>query len=241
MNGYVSHLNPHDMNHSEYEQRRNALLAQWQEARPEYSGPGRRFTLDGIMNYREWMQAKPRILFLMKENRAPDGDWEPIEGINTYSNSFSTNIARWRQIIREVYVHSTRDLSHGNIELPDSFQDIALIEIKKMNEGAGSSSKPDIRKYAERDKDFLKQQFDLIDPQVVVCGYTIEEYGDIIYKEEPWDKIIGLKNCHCYKHRNRLVIDMYHPSTRSHARARELSEILTSMLKDGNVFMHFDW
>lgn len=50
---------------------------------------------------------------------------------------------------------------------------MAVVNIKKSN-GAKSSDMKDIMSYAEWDKAFLKEQIELINPTVIVCGGTYE-------------------------------------------------------------------
>jgi len=47
--------------------------------------------------------------------------------------------------------------------------EIAIIEVKKLNEGRGSSSYYNIRNFARQDKDFIKEQIELINPDIVFC------------------------------------------------------------------------
>lgn len=229
------------MNETEYEKSRDALFKRWKEARPEYEDKvdGKRFSHDGIMNYEAWINSVPKILFLLKENRAAKNEWEPWDGI-TVGNIFSKNIARWRQIIIELFKNPAKELSFSNIELPETIDDIAIIEVKKLNEGKGSSNYYNIKNYAIKDKDFLKEEFELINPDIVVCGNTGDYYGDIIY-EDSLEALINDSECYCYKHGNRLVIEFYHPSTRSEEKEKELFEILCRMIKNGNVFEKFNW
>ncbi len=75
-----------------------------------------------------------------------------------------------------------------------------------------------INKYAESDRAFLKRQIELIDPTVIICGYTIKSLNIILYNT----KKKGVKN---YKKphkdwhystkindKNVIVLDFYHPA-----------------------------
>ncbi len=228
------------MTKEEYQTETNDLFERWQKDRPEFKEEGKRFLIDGIMNFENWLIAKPKILFLLKENRAAEDDWEPSDGINTQANKFSLNVARWTQIIRELYCNPDANPSFDDIILPVSFNDIAIIEVKKLNEGKGKSSTSNLRKYARMDRILIQQQMELINPEIIICGNTCDLYGDIIYGDEEWEKLISFPYYACYKHRNRLVIDLYHPSTIS-IDDKELFEILCKMIKDGKVFDKFSW
>ena len=138
-------------------------------------------------------------------------------------------------------MNSTKEISITNLELPETINDIALIEVKKLNEGRSTSDDKEINMYAKIDKDFIKEQIDLINPDIILCCYTGEAYADHLFIEDAWEKLISISKCNCYKDFNRLVIDFYHPSTRSDERAKELFDILCKMIKEGNVFKKFSW
>jgi hypothetical protein len=234
-------INYNFMTKEDYTTKTDDLFKRWLKERPEYKGEGKRFSIDGIMNFDNWIATNPKILFLLKENRADEDDWEPSDGINTQANRFSKNIARWTQVIREMYANPNAEPSFDDIVLPVAFNDIAIIEVKKLNEGNGQSSPADLKRYAREDKLFIQEQLEIINPEIIICGNTCELYGDIIYGDEEWERLIYFPHYACYKHRNRLVIDLYHPSQRANSKDREIFEILCRMIKEGNVFEKFNW
>lgn len=232
------------MNSAEYTKRKDDLFSRWKQARPEYESEGKRFSDDGIIDYDAWSKSKPKILFLLKENWADEENWEPSWGISSYANLFSKNIALWSNLIKELYYHPEKVLNNDSILIPKKISDLAIMEIKKVNEGKPSSSDHEIQNYAIRDRDFIIEQIELINPDVILCGKTGEIYGDDIYGDEPWDELINIKgksfgSVSCYKHRNRLIIDFYHPSY--WAGSSELFDSLNRMIIEGKVFQFFNW
>jgi hypothetical protein len=234
---------------TEYKQKQNALFKKWKRARPEYEAEGKCFPIDGIADFDKWLEAKPKILFLLKEIYCDPKEWEPHHGITSGSNIFSKNIARWHVILQTLFKDPSKKLSFTDICLPPTIEDVALVELKKANEGCTTSSYKDIAEYAARDKEFLKEQIDIIQPEVIFCCGTGDFYGDILYGDEPWEQIAVSaqvswskhpnKKCYCFKHRDRLVIDFYHPSARGHN--EELFSILCDLVRRGRVFEKFDW
>lgn len=231
------------MTEAEYQKSQAELFARWKQARPEYDNEseGKRFSLDGIQNFDAWENSIPKILFLLKENRAPEDEWEPCQGINRDANPFSINITRWRQLIIDSYQKSPKEPSFSPLELPEHVNDIAIIEVKKLNEGKGSSSYNDIRYYARKDRDFIREQIELINPDIIFCCSTGDFYGDDIYGDEQWEHLVHDSRCDCYKHGNRLVIDFFHPSTRSGEKEKELFDIINRMIRQAKVFEKFNW
>lgn len=231
------------MTKSDYELKRDELFSRWKQERLEYENKaeGKRFSLDGIQNFEAWEKSVPKILFLLKENRAAEDDWEPSWGINRDANPFSWNVIRWRQLLIDFYNKTPEEPTFLRQELPESVNDIAIIEVKKVNEGKGSSSYSDIRNYARRDRDFIKEQIELINPDIIFCCNTGDFYSDDIYGDEPWEELIKDSRCVCNKHSNRLVIDFFHPSTRSGKREKELFDILNRLITNGRIFEKFNW
>ncbi len=227
------------MNKEEYNKKLADLFQRWQNSNPDFNKDGNRFTIDGIINFEKWGKAFPKILFLLKENFSED--WDPIDGINPNNNNvFSLNIARWWYIINSLYKYPHIMPDIENVDLPNLIDDISIVELKKLNEGKNISKNSDLKYFAIKDKEFIKEEIDLIDPNIVICANLGDIYGDNIY-DDPWEKIISDSKCHCYKHNNRLVIDMYHPSTRSYKREVELFNVLCRMIVNGKVFQYFDW
>jgi hypothetical protein len=234
------------MTKSEYDLRIDELFSRWKQARPEYDNESedKRFSLDGIEDYDQWSKSKPKIVFLLKENCASDDNWEPRERIDRDANDFSLNIIRWRQLLIDLYNKSLNEPSFSYAELPKYVNDIALIEVKKLNERKNNSTPADLRQYAINDKDFIKEQIALLNPNIILCCNTATFYGRDIYGDEHWECLIQDSSCKCFKHGNRLVIDFYHPSIwwgAEEGRDRELFDILHRMITNGNIFENFNW
>lgn len=92
---------------------------------------------------------------------------------------------------------------------------IAVVNIKKSN-GEKKSDMKELLIYAEHDKKELKDQIEMINPDIIVCGYTIEpldllydykirKYNTTNYYGAYVTKEIGGK---------RIVLDFYHPANK---------------------------
>lgn len=234
------------MNSQEYIKKRDELFNRWKGARPEYSMLNG-FTSDGPSNWDEWTQQKPRILFLLKE--ALD-TFTPSESTqhDIGSKPFGLNIAKWKFAIKKIYDNPNETLAFPSNDFIRNWSnntnsDIAIVEIKKFDENKGTSERKIISKYAMNDSVFLKEQIKLINPQIILCCNTGDDYSNYLFDED-YDSnkpLISDSKCKCFKDFNRLVIDFYHPSTRNEKRAKELFEILCRMIIDGKVFDNFYW
>ncbi len=97
-------------------------------------------------------------------------------------------------------------------EYKEILKHIAVMNIKKSN-GKSSSNYDELKAYASVDKNEIKKEFELIDPDIVVCGgcfltlYSIAfERSDSEEKSENWyyyREVFGKK---------RLFLDFYHPA-----------------------------
>ena len=231
-----------EMKKTEYSQETAALFHRWKKARPMYE-----FVHDGIADFSEWCKAQPKTLFLLKEN--PDNEWEPKEGLTTSSGRFSQNIARWHHALKCLLNDYSKIPLFDVDGLPKVIKDIALVEVKKTNQGRRTSERKEIHAFADRDKTFLRDQIEIIQPDVVVCCGTGDAYESIIYGNEAWKPIessqVSFTNDEnntrqCYSHRGRLVIDFYHP-TPIGRNDLNLFLMLCEMIRTGRVFDYFEW
>lgn len=237
------------MTKDEYKNQIDILFDKWKKEGYKhelYQKEGNRFSDDGIVDYIEWEKSKPRILFLLREDYSKDGDYEPCWGITVGNKPFSKNIARWRGIIKELYKDANKQLTIDNIELPKGINDIALVEVKKLNEGNSSTPYKVVMEWGEEDKIFIKEQIEIINPDIIFCCSTGDAYADHLYNNNEWESLfkmdIASKKYRSYKDYNRLIIDFYHPSTRNNTSLDiEYFEVLCKMIKEGNVFEKFDW
>ncbi len=225
------------------------LLERWYKERPEYDteNANAEFCWDGPSNWNKWLKQKPKILFLAKE---PHSGYQPCIDNKEISGVFNLNIARWKFAIKKICENSNETLSMPTDEGLRSWtenknDDISIVEVKKKNADLKRSSNTDIMEYAKKDKDFLKEQIDLINPDIVLCCYTVESY-DIIYGNEYTDdnieKLVSIEKVACWKHNNRLVIDFYHPSYWQYPQGVEgLFNLLCELLKNDLVLKRFDW
>lgn len=169
------------------------------------------FIWDGPANWDLYEASYPRILCLVKESRNGYHPSTPNQKTNT---KFMRNLARWSYLIRESFQSSNEPAMPSNSDLPETNDNLAIVEVKKINEERKFSNSNDLMKYAIGDREFLKRQLDILNPQVVLCANTLEYY-DAIYD---WTyladkKLISNGNTSCWLTDNRLVIGFYHPST----------------------------
>lgn len=179
------------------------------------------FIRDGVVCPEQWFSQKIRPLFLLKEAYHETGDWDLIRDHLLTNEKMGKHIT-WKRVSQW-----TRGLLHTSNTYLCPFADeaamhcfgneqlrrIAVVNVKKSN-GAKGSGKDDILQYAEYDFAELRQELELIDPTIIVCGYTISSL-DIIMGYNIRDR----QNSNRYyfmrlNDHDVIVLDYYHPSNR---------------------------
>ena len=212
----------------------------WQQERSY-----RFFTIDGVLNYKNWETQTPKILFLLKESA--DGFIDIAgRGHNiTKGNGphFWWNICYWKYLINNISTKRNYEFV-SKFELPEVknnnyiLDSISYVNIKKNNEGKTKSERNDILKYARQDKYFLKKQLDIIEPNVIFCSQdTFDAYKHI------YDSVLIKINNNCFKHNERLIINFYHPSYGFMKGGREaIYNVLRDNLTfENNLMEQFNW
>jgi len=235
------------MNYQEYVKKRDDLFQRWESSSEEFD-QCEEFTYDGIVaknqeEWKIWEESPIKILFLLKEAL---GGYHPDNKSDLQTKKpFSHNIALWRYAIEKTFIER-KPLSYtlpSESDLSPNTTGISIVEVKKCNQERSASINKDILYHAKRDKAFLMEQIDLINPQVVVCCYTVDSY-DEIYSDTPPDELLkkeGKVGLH-KQYNGRLIIDFYHPSIRGgNERKQELYTLLCELLSNGDIFNQFDW
>lgn len=178
------------------------------------------FISDGIVDPDTWFEldSGKRILFLLKEAYGEKNDWSLVEWLNRETPTHSI----WKRVVEWTYaIHNTTAASvcrfvpeeikkHYN----EYLRSIAVVNLRKSG-GKSTSDMDVIMEYTMYDKCELKEEIEMIDPDIIICGYTIQpliNIFDLDIKQQGkvcdnWyyftNKIGG---------RERLIIDYYHPA-----------------------------
>jgi hypothetical protein len=215
------------------------LYIKWQGNR-NYSN----FVKDGILNYERWNSLSPKILFLLKESadHFTNIAGEKINITKGNGTHFWWNICYWKYIINCLY-NNIEPLFISTIDLPEVklnnniLDSIAYVNIKKQCDNLTKSKDNDILNFAQKDKELLLEQIDLINPDVIFCSkVTFKAYKHI------YEGNIEEINRICFKHNGRLVINFFHPSFFQISGGREtIFNSLKEALEKDNVLNSFNW
>lgn len=182
---------------------------------------GKVFVTDGIVNPQKWNSQKVRPMFLLKEAYGGDTSWNLInDHILKHLNSNVDNT--WKRVTQWSYGIINTDNMH--IEpfderlIPKKYgneylQSMAIVNTKKES-GKSKSVWDELEAAVERDKEYIKKEIELINPTVIICGYTMGLLEKIlgVSIKKVWNK-----NLYYYTEINGekvIVIDYYHPANR---------------------------
>ena len=187
------------------------LFTEW-ESRHLRAGH-KRFIRDGIVNEEWWSQEQcvPKVCFFLKEART-----EREQGYNLVKDLYEKEpwrlwqrVAVWTQAIQLAFT-GERSYNDDKIRMKahEAIKQIAVVNVKK-SDGLAESTEDDLWQYARDDKDLLKRELELVNPDIIVCGYTIgmlhEVLGDELELDGTIDTMYGFW-------RDKLIIDYYHPA-----------------------------
>lgn len=176
------------------------------------------FIKGGVINEEDYSSAPIKVLFILKEVNSNDNNWSLVDLVNRqvqerkFYDIWDT-IGLWSCAIFNGFksYNEIRKIANyfANSGLCESLTQIATTNIKKTC-GGGQSNSNEIWDYGRRDRDFLLEEIEIINPDVVICGGTFT-----MIKE-----IYGLNIQECCTgvlystHKNKLFIDMPHPRAR---------------------------
>lgn len=173
-----------------------------------------RFNRDGIVNFEKWDAQEKKILFVLKEAYGEGGDYDlcaELAAKGPWGNIWN-RVAEWTYGILNTTENEIAPYTALKNETPNTYLNkIAVMNIKKSN-GKPMSDNKDLMSYAEEDCKELAEQFGLINPDVVVCGYTFDfinfALGMTIDKTNNPNE-----NWYYYDQNGRIFIDFFHPAS----------------------------
>lgn len=191
----------------------NRLFEQWKASNKEYKN---NFAEDGIIEEARWENSKRKILFLLKETNELTSDLRNyIKANGPKGSNLLHNVGRWAYgLQRTNKLYFPYCLEADNLENKlNALLSSAIINLKK-SAGEGSADMEEIKTCALRDKEFIRKEIGIIDPELIICGYTfyLDVFEEIFseFNKNPLDPDRFL-----YKLKNYLIIDFWHPAGRS--------------------------
>lgn len=139
------------------------------------NNPTTTIVTDGIVDEKEYLGLKYKILYVMKEvNSDQDDEWSLTEFLSNGARSQTwDNVARWTEGILNLEKNLVWEyLSRDNDLRRDIYlKKIASINLKKTA-GKHTSVAKEIEIAAKNNKDIIKRQVDMYQPNIIICCGT---------------------------------------------------------------------
>ncbi len=189
----------------------NQLFIDWQNQFQHYKG---KFVSDGIMNEEIYLNAKPKLLFIAKEANNPsqtEGDFRDYwkDGAK---ETFSYRIAEWSYGIQNNFPPFDSIYNSDDSVYKTALNSIAFMNVKKAA-GGGLSEFEEVLSAVKSDKFFLLKEIEIINPDIVILGLSVQEIRDNLFDNLKW--VRSGYEIEIAKSENRKFIDFYHPSARN--------------------------
>lgn len=191
----------------------NTLMNNWKEKHIKKGYE--RFVADGIVNLKKWSsQNTPKVCFFLKEayTTTDEDQYNLVKDLDNYEPW-----KMWKKVA--IWTAAIHNACKGNIEYNEEIlrsktkeliQSIAVINVKKSN-GKSNSNNEDLKKYAIEDSEELKVELEIINPDVIICGYSLGllkiVLGNDLIIDNTCDNMYGYWG-------KTVVIDYYHPACR---------------------------
>ena len=198
------------------------LFELWRNKEPEgiINHRDNTFIADGIVNIDEWNKADKKILYVLKE--AYGDGWDNSTLASWINDGGCLEHKIWRRLARWTYgIYNTDINSQAKFKKDISYDEamtylkrIAVLNIKK-SKGKSYSKYEEINTYGKFDKIEIKKEIELINPDIIVCGYTFYTLYNYVFEFENDLENIRNDNWHYYLNvlnKQRLFIDYYHPA-----------------------------
>ena len=187
--------------------RMDELFEEWKQRMGEEA---ERMCLDGIVCEENYESADPKLLFIAKEPNHPEGPGFDFREAfcKEVRYAFSIRLCEWAYGIWNGFPPLSVVDEVDRLEVMRS---ISFMNLKKVG-GTGSADYERIRSITDRDKDLLRRQIEIIDPDVIIGGVGNSCLWSLLFPG------IVLQNCGfdipVARVGNVKVIDFYHPSYR---------------------------
>jgi len=168
---------------------------------------------DGVVDEEEYLAAKPRILYLMKEVNGGSG-WDLREFLRDEGGRSHTwnTVARWTEAILALDEEKPWSYWANDHEKrrETMLKKICTVNLKKTS-GGGSSRMESICEAAMANSRFLRRQLSLYQADIIVCCGTASVYGAACCREELHWKPTSRGIWYAMDGRT-AVIEFYHPA-----------------------------
>lgn len=197
------------------------------------------------MDYEQYINSTPRILWILKEANSEDIDWTLRDALKDLKHESGRGLkSGWANTFTNI-VYATNGLFTGedwasmgdfnnDQSIIDVLQKVAFINVKNIP-GGSNADWQQIKNYYSEKKEGLHEQIKLINPEVVIFGNTFsffdkdffDSFGDLTSK-------IDNNNLHIHENEDILFLSAYHPNNRK-VTSSEYCNLITQAYKDWKI------
>lgn len=196
------------------------LMARWQDR--HLSLGKHRFVADGAVCPDEYLASSPKICFLLKEAHFDEPDSIARRLAAGHMSQMWAAVAEWAYGIRHATAGGPlpKRPSLSPEEKTRILRSVAVVNVKK-SEGMSESDYGDLLDYVEADRDLLREQIEMLDPDVIVCcnysSFLRAVYGAGITERRKVDDAGLIDHERMLENgyivfQGRIVLDYYHPA-----------------------------
>jgi len=215
----------------EIKKKENNLFEDWKLKRPN-------LIPDGIVNHDNYCNNPTKVLYILKEVNGGK-NWD-LRNFLSKGGRWRTwnNVVRWQFGIENVNDNSIKrfnEINYVNNEIRKKYLNkIAVVNLKKVS-GSNSSKMSEIERYSREDRDYLKKQIKLYEPDVIICCGT----GEIVEKHKLTEGLTEWKHTSSgikYSQNNEtIVIDYFHPQQYRIRKEKLYIDLIYAYLEIKNV------
>lgn len=207
-----------------YREESEVLFRDWKRKKPEngIDHGNNVFVSDGVVCPERWFSQEIRPLFLLKEAYNWKSEGDLIRDHLLTDEAMKKDHITWRRVTQWTrgILNTTENIicpfceNSGNLRFGNEYlQQIAAVNIKKSN-GKSTSDDADILAYARYDREELRKQISLIDPTVIICGYTCDYLSEILECDIKAERNQNLYYFISLNGHDVIVLDYWHPCNR---------------------------
>ncbi|MGI6174140.1 MAG: hypothetical protein ACOYI8_09635 [Christensenellales bacterium] len=199
---------------------------------------GNPISFDGVVDEDSFLASPIRTAFLLKEINGKEtieengvkvqqimkADWEYMTDLRSHilakdnkdKNLYPTwpNVCLWVELLKNpdcVYSDCISENENFNeAKLRENILSVSIINLKKTH-GSGSSVDSEIREAVCYGRTMLKEQIDIINPTLVICGGTFE-YAKLLFEVERNQDVMLPCGAHYFSRGKRIYLEFVHPS-----------------------------
>lgn len=179
--------------------------------------------IDGIVDFGQYQTCDLKILWILKEVNSVDDidEWDLRDAISNLKTEKGI-VKGWGSTFNPI-VYTTYGILNNkerkeinninsNPEIIDVLQKIAYVNIKKIP-GGSVVKHLELEMAYDEQKEILKEQISLYNPNIIICGGTFE----IIKDDLNYKKLDKKHNypINIFQSQKRIIIDAYHPNNRT--------------------------